>query len=221
MMQNNRAITTESQIAYWNREGTTKTFTHPINSDWLRTHLPPGARILDYGCGYGRITAMLSEQGYEAVGVDAAEMMVEKARSLHQGLSFQHIRPPRVPFPDGFFDAAMLFAVLTCIPADDDQKATIDELRRVIRPGGLLYISDYWLGTDDGSRERYNQGMEKHQTYGVFELSDGVAVRHHSSEWIAELLQRWEAVARTDIEVTTMNGNKRSGFQWLGRRPPL
>jgi ubiquinone/menaquinone biosynthesis C-methylase UbiE len=124
-----------------------------------------------------------------------------------------------VPFSDEFFHAAVSFAVLTCIPVDDDQKATIDELYRVVRPGGLLYVSDYWLQTDDWSRERYDSGMEKYRTYGVFELSDGVAVRHHSREWIAELLQRWEPVAMTDIEVTTMNGHVRSGFQWLGRKP--
>lgn len=206
------------QLAYWNQEGATKTFTHPVNLDWLQTHLQPRAKILDYGCGYGRITALLSEHMYDAIGVDPAEVMVQKARNLHHGLPFQHIQPPHVPFPDGFFDAAMLFAVLTCIPADDDQKTTISELHRLVRPGGLLYVSDYWLGTDDSSRKRYEAGTQKHPTYGVFELAEGVAVRHHSREWIAELLQQWQTVAMTDIDVTTMDGNKRSGFQWLGQK---
>lgn len=207
------------QIAYWNQEGTTKAFTHPVNLDWLREHLEPKARILDYGCGYGRVTALLCEQDYTATGVDSAEAMIDKAWRLHPHLSFQKINPPHVPFSDGFFHAAVLFAVLTCIPSDYDQKATIDELARVVRPGGLLYISDYWLQTDESSRERYNAGMEKYKTYGVFELSDGAVVRHHGRQWIAELLQRWELVVMSDIEVTTMNGHKRAGFQWLGRRP--
>lgn len=70
----------EAQILYWNREGAAKTFTHPVNLDWLRKHLEPKTRILDFGCGYGRITALLSEQGYQVVGVDAAAAMIEKAR---------------------------------------------------------------------------------------------------------------------------------------------
>ena len=141
-------MTVESQISYWDREGTTKTFSHPVNMDWLREHLKPDARILDYGCGYGRVAALLYEQGYrEVVGVDASGGMIEKARRLHPQLSFQQITPPNVPFPDGFFDAAVLFAVLTCIPADDDQRAVVNELHRVTRPGGLLYVSDLWLQT--------------------------------------------------------------------------
>ncbi len=211
-------MTVESQISYWNREGTTKTFSHPVNLDWLRESLTPDARILDYGCGYGRVTALFCEEGYRnVVGVDAAAGMIEKARRLHPQLSFQQITPPDVPFPDGFFDAVVLFAVLTCIPADDDQRAVIDEVHRLTRPGGLLYISDLWLQTDERNRRRYAQFGE-HLPYGVFEVAEGVAVRHHSRQWIASLLCRWEIIASRDIQVTTMNGHEAAGFQWLVRK---
>jgi SAM-dependent methyltransferase len=206
-------------MAYWNREGTTKTFTHPVNLDWLRERLTPNAQILDYGCGYGRVAALLDEQGYRTVGVDAAAAMIEKARGLYPSLSFQQIVPPGLPFADGFFDAAVLFAVLTCIPADDDQRAVVDELHRVVQPGGLLYISDYWLQPDRRNRDRYAQHEERYGTYGVFEVSDGVAVRHHSRDWIRCLLRKWETMATADIPITTMNGHDATGFQWLGRKP--
>jgi SAM-dependent methyltransferase len=209
-----------SQLAYWNQEGPAKTFSHPLNTDWLQKHLETGARVLDYGCGYGRVAALLHEHGYEAVGVDAAAAMIEKARGLYPHLAFREIAPPRVPFADRFFDAAVLFAVLTCIPSDDEQRAVVEELQRVVRPGGLLYVSDYWFQADDRNRERYAHGFEKYPTYGVFEVSDGVTVRHHSREWIAELLRQWEPIAASDITVTTMNGHDAAGFQWLGRRPP-
>ena len=57
------------------------------------------------------------------------------------------------------------------------------------------------------------------RTYGVFEVSEGVAVRHHSHQWIASLLGDWEEIDASDIQVVTMNGNEASGFQWLVRRP--
>lgn len=207
----------EHQAAYWEREGASKTFTHPVNMAWLGRHLRPDARILDYGCGYGRVAAMLYERGYDVVGVDAAAAMIEKARGLCPELFFRQIAPPRVPFDSGSFDAALLFAVLTCIPADEDQKAVVAELRRIVRPGGLLYISDYWLQSDQRNRDRYDRYVGQYRTYGVFEVSEGVAVRHHRREWIASLVSRWEQVAAVDIRVTTMNGNEASGFQWLGR----
>lgn len=209
----------ESQIAYWNHEGATKTFTHPVNMDWLQEYLTPEARILDCGCGYGRVAAMLSQQGYQVIGVDSAAAMIEKALRLHPTLSFQQIAPPNVPFDDSFFDAAVLFAVLTCIPSDDDQRAVVNELHRVVRPGGLLYISDYWLQADQRNRDRYTQYEGQYRTYGVFEVSEGVAVRHHSRQWIASLLGDWEQITASDIQVVTMNGNAALGFQWLGRRP--
>jgi SAM-dependent methyltransferase len=135
---------------YWDREGTTKTFSHPVNLDRLRENLGPEGTILDYGCGYGRVTAMLFEMGYRGLtGVDSSQGMIEKARAMHPHLSFLRIEPPTVPFPDASFDAALLFAVLTCIPGDEDQKAVINELYRVVRPGGIIYISDYWLQSDD------------------------------------------------------------------------
>ena len=210
-------MTSDRQISYWNQEGTTKTFSHPLNLDWLRQHLKPDARILDYGCGYGRVAAMLYEQGYrEVVGVDAAGGMIEKARRLHPQLSFRQITPPNVPFPDGFFDAVVLFTVLTCIPGDDDQKAVVSEIQRLTRRGGLLYISDLWLQSDERNRRRYAQ-FENRLPYGVFEVAEGVAVRHHSRQWIASLLHEWETIASCDIRVTTMNGHEAAGFQWLGR----
>jgi SAM-dependent methyltransferase len=210
-------MTSESQTSYWNQEGTAKTFSHPVNMGWLRNYLKADARILDYGCGYGRVATLLYEEGYQqVVGVDPASGMIEKARRLHPQLSFQQISRPNVSFADGFFDAVILFAVLTCIPGDDDQRAVVDELQRVTRPGGLLYVSDLWLQTDERNRRRYAQ-FEKSRPYGVFELSEGVAVRHHSREWIAALLCQWEPITQSDIRVTTMNGHDAAGFQWLGR----
>lgn len=88
-----------------------------------------------------------------------------------------------------------------------------------MRPGGLLYISDYWLQADQRNRDRYAQYEGQYRTYGVFEVSEGVAVRHHSRQWIASLLGDWEEIAASDIQVVTMNGNEALGFQWLGRRP--
>lgn len=204
---------------YWDREGTTKTFSHPLNLARLREVLRAESRILDYGCGYGRVTALLCEHGYQDVtGVDASAAMIEKARAQHPHLSFQKIPPPTVPFPDAAFDAALLFAVLTCIPRDDDQKILIDELHRVVRPGGIIYISDYWLQSDDRNRERYARYLDQYRTYGVFEVPEGVAVRHHRPEWVETLLARWERIALDDIRVTTMNGHEAAGFQWIGRK---
>jgi len=61
------------------------------------------------------------------------------------------------------------------------------EVRRVLRPGGILYISDLLINTDVQNVERYERHANEFGVCGVFELSEGVIVRHHRKEWIERL----------------------------------
>src|SRR5579862_372209 len=123
------------QLAYWNSQGSSKSFAHPLRLTWL-ADLTPGARILDYGCGYGRNLAALGENGWRnIVGVDFSEAMLERGRAMHPALDLRLVEALPLAEPDASFDAAILFAVLTCIPGDEDQLAVIGELRRLLRPG--------------------------------------------------------------------------------------
>ncbi len=115
-------------------------------------------------------------------------------------------------------EAVLLFAVLTCVPGDAEQMTLIDETWRVLRPHGLLYISDLLLNSDERNVERYEQCEAKYGRYGVFELPEGVVVRHHSKEWISEITRPFEQVEYQPFTVTTMNGNSSAAFQYLGRK---
>ena len=118
----------------------------------------------------------------------------------------------------GQFDAIILFAVLTCIPTNEGQISLIEQLSEHLQPNGILYISDYWLQTNDRNFSRYIEFEKKYGNYGVFELPDGAIVRHHSKEWIKELISGFEAKEFYDCELTSMNGNQSSCFQFIGRR---
>jgi hypothetical protein len=52
----------------------------------------------------------------------------------------------------------------------------------------------------------------------VFELPEGVVVRHHESGWIEELTGSFTQLEYEDFNVTTMNGNASAAFQYLGRK---
>jgi hypothetical protein len=94
----------------------------------------------------------------------------------------------------------------------------IAEITRLLRPGGVLYISDMFLQTDTRNLERYIEGEKRHGVYGVFDLTDGVTVRHHNRSWIATLTTGYEQLALEEIPIETMNGNPARGFQWFGRK---
>ena len=120
--------------------------------------------------------------------------------------------------PDASVDATLLFAVLTCVPSDAGQQAIVREIHRVLRPGGLLYISDLWIQSDERNRERYRRYQAKHGRFGAFELEEGVVLRHHDRRWVDELTRDFSRVVIDELVVETMNGHMAQGFQWFGRK---
>ncbi|MEU4419656.1 class I SAM-dependent methyltransferase [Actinoplanes sp. NPDC024001] len=210
----------DNQRGYWDTSGAAKTFTHPIDFTWL-SGLAASARIVDYGCGYGRVTGLARQQGFRDVeGVDTSPSLIERARCSHPELGFRVLLdPPALPYPDGSVDAVLLIAVLTCVPSDAGQQQLVGELARVLRPGGLLYVSDLLLQADRRNVARYERDAAAYGTYGVFETSDGAVCRHHSAEWLHDLLRDSFAIAATrEIAVQTMNANPANALQLLAKR---
>jgi SAM-dependent methyltransferase len=209
----------DQQTQYWNSTGTVKTFTHPLEPTWLST-LGPNARILDYGCGYGRLAGELHQHGFtEVEGVDLSPGLIARARQQWAALCFSVIEnPPALPHPDASFDAILLFAVLTCIPTDAGQRELVAELRRLLRPGALLYVSDMCLQPDERNQARYEAFATKYGTYGVFETGDGAVCRHHEPEWLHGLLTGFDHIADRQVQVETMNGHPAQITQLLVRR---
>lgn len=207
------------QVNYWDRVAHEKRFSHPLRLDWLAQYLESNAGILDYGCGYGRTLAELSRAGYRnVIGVDFSEGMLARCGLEVPSASLIRNDGHSFPLKDNSCDLVLLLAVLTCIPDSDDQRVLLIEVERVLRFGGLLYISDLLVNDDDRNRERYEQYAKAYGCYGVFELPEGVVVRHHEKEWVDEITSPFEQLKYELFHVTTMNGNMSAAFQYLGRK---
>ena len=210
----------DCQLEYWNRLGPGKSFHHPVNADRLAQWVSFDDPILDYGCGYGRVLGILDGLGYcRLIGVDPAKAMITEARRRLPGLRFEHcIDPCRLDLEKESIAAVLLFTVLTCVPTDEGHRAILREVGRVLRAGGLLYISDLWLQTDARNVERYKRDHHKYGTYGVFDLPEGVTVRHQDRQWLEELTAGYDVAVLEDVEIETMNGHRANGFQWFGAK---
>jgi SAM-dependent methyltransferase len=209
----------DRQTAYWDAAAATRTFTHPLHRPWL-DGVSRHAAVLDYGCGYGRTLAALEGHGFDDLtGADTSPGMIARARREHPRTRFTVLEaPPAVDVPDGGVDLVLLFAVLTCVPRDEAQRALVAELARVLRPGGLLYVSDLLLQEDERNVERYRRFAGRYGTYGVFETGDGAVCRHHPQDWFPSLLDGFELTATRHITVATMNGHESAGIQILARK---
>ena len=210
-------IDLNSQYEYWNTTGTQKSFAHPVNLRRVRQWISDEGCILDFGCGYGRVLGELYKEGYDKlIGLDFSPAMIAAARAQYPEIAFEQIESLTIPLPDASVDGVLLFSVLTCIPTDEGQRELLKEVNRVLNRGGLLYISDLWLQTDERNLTRYARDEQKYGIYGVFDLPEGVTVRHHDQEWIETLTSEFTTVALDEIEVVTMNGNPARAFQWFG-----
>lgn len=119
---------------------------------WLRRlggDLPPGARILDLGCGPGYGSEMILDRfGADRVdGVDLDPRMVERARRRLRGygdrvhLSVGDAGDLRgsLDIPDASYDAVFDFAVVHHVP---QWRLAVAEVARVLRPGGMFYFDE-------------------------------------------------------------------------------
>lgn len=165
--------------------------------------------------------AELGCAGYEdVIGVDSSFGMLTCCRAHLPDARLVQNYGQTIPLQRHSVDLVLLFAVLTCLPRNEDQRALLREIRRVLRPGGFLYISDLLLNHDPRNLERYNRYTQKYGTYGIFKLPEGVVLRHHQKEWIEELTGSFGQLEFEPFEVTTMNGHKSAAFQYLGRAFP-
>ena len=94
-----------------------------------------GGRVLDVGCGTGRLTAELARRGARVWGVDPSPEMLAVARAnVPAGVGLRLGRAEHLPFRDAWFDRAVFSLVVHLV----DRSAAFAEARRVLAPGGAL-----------------------------------------------------------------------------------
>ncbi len=117
--------------------------------EFVLAHAKPGTRVLDLGCGYGRVAKyLLPRTVFEAyVGVDSSLVMMQKFHERYAAsppeqrtpLLLVHGDIDRLPIREASMDLCIVSAVFLHNHKDVTRKA-IDEIRRVLKPGGTLLV---------------------------------------------------------------------------------
>jgi arsenite methyltransferase len=103
--------------------------------------------VLDLGCGAGTdllIAAQMAGPGGRAIGVDMTPAMLERARASADEMGLRNVELHEsliesLPLEDGSADVVISNGVIDLVP---DKDAVLDEIDRVLRPGGRLQIAD-------------------------------------------------------------------------------
>lgn len=99
--------------------------------------------ILDFGCGVGRWTSDLNDLGM-VVGIDPTERFLAICREKHPRGEFKLYQDGKIPEEDSTFDVVFACMVLSTIldVSGGMYEATLREIKRVLRPGGLMLLVD-------------------------------------------------------------------------------
>lgn len=110
-----------------------------FNRDAFLSLLPtPPARVLDLGCGEGRLSRDLKRLGFEVVGIDASPTLIRYAREADPQGDYRVASATELPFDGGWFELVVAFNTLMDL---DDMFTAVREVWRVSREGGALCIS--------------------------------------------------------------------------------
>jgi SAM-dependent methyltransferase len=110
---------------------------------WIRSHLKPSDRAVEFGCGTGRLIAMpLLGWGYDVVGVDLDEVSIEHGREMlrRAGLNSEALLVSDLQGAPGDFDVVIASEVLEHL-SDDDLRSSLETARAKLRPNGRLLVT--------------------------------------------------------------------------------
>jgi SAM-dependent methyltransferase len=180
----------------------------------LRGNLGPGMRILDSGCGYGRNLVHLLREGCEVFAVDLNPEAIEHVRNLSASLgtglpaeNFQVAPVEQMPFSEAGMDAVICSAVLHFACDEDQFRAMLSELWRVLRPGGLLFCR---LASRIGMDFPRLEG-------GLFQMPDGQQWFLVDEEMLLDLTEELDAVLVDPLK-TTIVQDHRCMTTWVLRK---
>ena len=136
----------------------TRTFSYGMDRRWKlmgveRAHLPPRPTVLDLASGTGDFSLLIARHYPDAriIAVDLTERMLRLARK--RGLRSAVCADAAVlPFPAGTFDCVFIGYGLRNFP---NLRKALDEIQRVVRPGGMLFSLDFYLPRNPVFRRLY------------------------------------------------------------------
>jgi SAM-dependent methyltransferase len=124
----------------------------------------PIARACDVGCGYGRLTMVLSEFAEDVSGFEREPAFVEIAQRLRPAITFHQVDTlEHLPRPDASIDFAMIFTVLQHMP-DANARAVVEEIKRIAR-GGIVLVTEE---TDVSLRDAEGVGVTVGRSVGTY-----------------------------------------------------
>jgi ubiquinone/menaquinone biosynthesis C-methylase UbiE len=148
------------------------------------------------------VTAELFSAGFAKVrGYDASQKMIARAKTQHPLLRFTVADAAKLPDADHSVDAVVVSALFTSIPERARQTAVVEEIQRVLRPGGSVHGVEFLRQTDASN--------------GAFTSRTGIAMWHFQPEELRELFAAFTGWISWRQNVSSLYGTPSSVLQFV------
>jgi ubiquinone/menaquinone biosynthesis C-methylase UbiE len=136
---------------------------------WKLLEIEPGMDVLDLACGHGRIANRLAARGARVTGLDATPLFLERARAdaEERGVEVEYLEGDmrELPWTERFDRVLNWFTAFGYFD-DDENRQVLREMRRVLKPGGLVAIEN----------NNVPELMRRWQSSNVVERGDDLAI---------------------------------------------
>lgn len=197
---------------YWNCEHIIDYFSNAAVKDYIKAFFKKyepaiNLKVADLGCGAGRYTVWLAQNGYDVYACDDSIGMLRKTKKRLKKIGYNDIdrkilkgRLEKLPFNDKMFDIVFTNGVIHNVYTSKEYKQCLKECVRVLKSNGVLYLSVF---TNDTIDEKIKK-LDEH----VYLTPDGLYMVLFSKEEIIKMMselnfQITDDFALYDIQVET------------------
>jgi len=113
--------------------------------DLFKNYIKENDKILDIGCGNGRLINLIKDKKVDYRGIDYSAPLIDIAKENFPDYKFEVGNILNLDFPENYFDDILLIAVLHHIPSAKLREKAINNMYRILKPGGYVLMTNWNL----------------------------------------------------------------------------
>lgn len=189
-------------------------FSTPSHIEHITSLVSKDGKILDFGCGYGRVLKELSELGYSNLyGIDISEKLIERAESECADINYKC--GDNLDIFDTNFDLILFNNVLVNICFDAEQDKVLESAVSKLNSGGKIVIMDFLKSDVPKYKKWYEENLVKYGEDGIY-TKDGCLFKHHTTANVERFKSFFNSNDYVEYEVKSLSGNSLTQFVLTG-----
>ncbi|MFA5197461.1 MAG: methyltransferase domain-containing protein [Patescibacteria group bacterium] len=122
-----------------------------------KMQIKPGSKVLDLGCGNGRVIDVLKKYSVVYTGLDISKNLIKLAQKKYPEERFIVGDLLKTPFSDKEFDCVLSLATLHHIPSSEQRLNALKEIYRILKPGGTTLVTVWYFWDDPAFKKQIDQ----------------------------------------------------------------